>query len=209
MSERRVVITGIGCITPLGNDLSSTWSGLKDGRSGIATIANIDPSPFDCRIAGEVKNFEPKRYMDFKEARRMSRCSQLAVATAREAMRDAGFADGTGTAASFNAPYGIVVFPNSASLATADAANGRVRFVNEAARQLLGRGEEDLVGELRILARRAGVMTPHIIDGEAHLTHRDTALVLRAAGLKFGRWVDVVYLQRSLGAGDRDVPDRP
>ena len=60
MSERRVVITGIGCVSPLGNDLNSTWEGMKAGRSGISTITLLDPAPYDCKIAGEVKNFSPE-----------------------------------------------------------------------------------------------------------------------------------------------------
>ena len=52
MSERRVVITGIGCVSPLGNDLKSTWDGMKAGRSGIGTITQLDPAPYECKIAG-------------------------------------------------------------------------------------------------------------------------------------------------------------
>ena len=91
MSERRVVITGIGCISPLGNDLDTTWEGLKAGRSGISTITQIDPSPFDCKIAGEVKNFEPDGYFGVpKDARRADRYVQFAVAASKMAMSDSG-----------------------------------------------------------------------------------------------------------------------
>ncbi len=91
MSERRVVITGIGCISPLGNDLKSTWEGLKEGRSGISTITNLDPTPFDCRIAGEVKNFEADGYFNVpKDARRSDRYVQFAVAASKMAMADCG-----------------------------------------------------------------------------------------------------------------------
>ncbi|MFN5640228.1 MAG: beta-ketoacyl synthase N-terminal-like domain-containing protein, partial [Akkermansiaceae bacterium] len=62
MSERRVVITGIGCLSPLGNDLKSTWDGLKNGRSGVRRIQSIDPEPFDCKIAGEIRDFEADGY---------------------------------------------------------------------------------------------------------------------------------------------------
>ncbi|RYD47512.1 MAG: beta-ketoacyl-[acyl-carrier-protein] synthase II, partial [Verrucomicrobiaceae bacterium] len=80
MSERRVVITGIGCITPLGNDLNSTWEGLKAGRSGISTITQIDPSPFECKIAGEIKDFNADQYFKVpKDARRADRYVQFAV----------------------------------------------------------------------------------------------------------------------------------
>ncbi|MEY4568602.1 MAG: beta-ketoacyl-ACP synthase [Verrucomicrobiota bacterium] len=91
MSERRVVITGIGCITPLGNDLTTTWDGLKEGRSGIGTITQFDPSPFDCKIAGEVKNFNADDYFNVpKDARRSDRYVQLAVAASKMAMEDCG-----------------------------------------------------------------------------------------------------------------------
>ncbi len=91
MSERRVVITGIGCISPLGNDLKSTWEGLKEGRSGISTITQLDPAAFDCRIAGEVKNFEADGYFNLpKDARRSDRYVQFAVAASKMAMADSG-----------------------------------------------------------------------------------------------------------------------
>jgi 3-oxoacyl-[acyl-carrier-protein] synthase II len=91
MNERRVVITGIGCISPLGNDLSSTWEGLRNGRSGIARITQLDPEPFECRIAGEVKNFEPDGYFNVpKDARRSDRYVQFAVAGAKMAVQDSG-----------------------------------------------------------------------------------------------------------------------
>lgn len=92
MNERRVVITGIGCISPLGNDLATTWDGLKNGRSGITRITCLDPEPFDCKIAGEVKNFEPDQYFKMpKDARRADRYVQLAVAAAKMCMEDSGF----------------------------------------------------------------------------------------------------------------------
>ena len=91
MNERRVVITGIGCLSPLGNDLSSTWEGMKNGRSGIHTITQLDPSAFDCRIAGEVRNFEPDGYFRVpKDARRADRYVQFAVAASKMAMEDSG-----------------------------------------------------------------------------------------------------------------------
>jgi len=91
MSERRVVITGIGCISPIGNDLPSTWEGLKNGRSGIARIREIDVEPFDCKIAGEVKNFDADGYFGVpKDARRADRYVQFAVAASKMAMSDSG-----------------------------------------------------------------------------------------------------------------------
>ena len=112
-SRPRVVICGLGAISPLGLTAREFWDGLIAGRSGIARITQFDASALPCQIAGEVKGFEPKRYMDFKEARRMSRCSQLAVATAREAMCDAGFADETGIGR-FDDPERVAVLMGTA-----------------------------------------------------------------------------------------------
>jgi 3-oxoacyl-[acyl-carrier-protein] synthase II len=93
-SRPRVVITGMGAITPLGLTVSELWDGLLAGRSGISRITQFDPAALPCQIAGEVKGFEPSRYMNIKEARRMARCSQMAVATAQEAVREAGLEGG-------------------------------------------------------------------------------------------------------------------
>ncbi len=88
--ETRVVVTGLGAITPLGNNVETTWASLLEGRSGITRITQFDPSPFSVQIAGEVKDFNPADYFEPKEARRMDRCVQFAVAAAREAIADAG-----------------------------------------------------------------------------------------------------------------------
>jgi beta-ketoacyl-acyl-carrier-protein synthase II len=87
--RRRVVVTGIGAMTPLGLTMEETWRGLLAGESGIGCITQFDPSDLPTRIAGELKDFDPSDYMDHKEARRMARCSQVAVATAQEAVSDA------------------------------------------------------------------------------------------------------------------------
>jgi 3-oxoacyl-[acyl-carrier-protein] synthase II len=79
----------MGAVTPIGNDVSTFWSNLTAGVSGIATITQFDPSDLEVRIAGEVKGFEPKDWMDFKQARRMSRFAHLAVAAARQAIDEA------------------------------------------------------------------------------------------------------------------------
>ena len=88
--DQRVVITGVGAITPLGLTMSETWAGLLAGRSGIGPITQFDASGLPTRIAGEIKGFEPGRYMNPKEARRVARCSQLAMATIKETLADAG-----------------------------------------------------------------------------------------------------------------------
>ncbi|WP_102348973.1 beta-ketoacyl-ACP synthase II [Bacillus sp. Marseille-P3661] len=87
--KKRVVITGIGAITPLGNDISTTWEKIKSGVSGIAPIRKIDPEKFNVKVAGEVKGFEPDAYMDGKEAKRMGRFTQFAVAASKMAVEDA------------------------------------------------------------------------------------------------------------------------
>jgi 3-oxoacyl-[acyl-carrier-protein] synthase II len=90
----RVVITGMGALSPLGNSAPESWRNAATGISGVTRITQFDPTGYPCQIAGEVKEFDPSRYMDFKEARRMSRASQLAVAAAIEALEMAGFSDG-------------------------------------------------------------------------------------------------------------------
>jgi 3-oxoacyl-[acyl-carrier-protein] synthase II len=86
----RVVITGLGAVTPLGLNVAETWTGLLAGRSGVGKITQFDVSDAPCQIAAEVKGFDPRNYINFKEARRMARVSQLAIAAAQEAMADAG-----------------------------------------------------------------------------------------------------------------------
>ncbi|MFH1485579.1 MAG: beta-ketoacyl-ACP synthase II [Chloroflexota bacterium] len=87
--RRRVVVTGIGAVTPLGLTADEFWRGLVDGKSGVTPITLCDTTGFSCTIAGEVKGFDPRNFMDFKEARRMARFSQFAVAAARMAVEDA------------------------------------------------------------------------------------------------------------------------
>jgi 3-oxoacyl-[acyl-carrier-protein] synthase II len=88
--RNRVVITGLGAITPLALNVQETWQGLLEGRSGIDYITQIDASNYPTRIAGEAKGFEASEYMDRKEARRMERFSHFAVAASSEALEDAG-----------------------------------------------------------------------------------------------------------------------
>lgn len=87
---RRAVVTGLGAVTPIGNDVAEFWKNLVGGVSGVAPISLFDASDLEVRIAAEVKGFEPRDWMDFKQARRMSRFSQLAVAAARQAIDASG-----------------------------------------------------------------------------------------------------------------------
>jgi 3-oxoacyl-[acyl-carrier-protein] synthase II len=106
----RVVITGLGAITPLGLDVPQLWEGLLAGRSGIGRITQFDASAMPCQIAGEIKGFDPSAYIEPKEARRMARVSQIAVASALQALRDAGLSwptqDGERTGVCFGSAVG-------------------------------------------------------------------------------------------------------
>ncbi|HEX7103221.1 MAG TPA: beta-ketoacyl-ACP synthase II [Nitrolancea sp.] len=86
---QRVVVTGVGALTPIGLTAPEFWDNLIAGVSGVARITAFDPSPLEVQIAAEVKGFDPKDFIDFKAARRMDRYSQLAVAAAGEAIKDA------------------------------------------------------------------------------------------------------------------------
>ena len=92
--RRRVVVTGMGALTPLGESVAEFWDGLLAGRSGIGPMRLADPTDYPCRISGEVSGFDPERYVERKEARRMSRFSQLAIAATQEAAAQAGLRDG-------------------------------------------------------------------------------------------------------------------
>ena len=91
MNERRVVITGVGTISPLGNDLQSTWDGLKAGRSGISNLTKMDTEGYSVNIGGEVKGFDPKPYFnDAKDARRADAYTLLAFGASKMAIEDSG-----------------------------------------------------------------------------------------------------------------------
>jgi 3-oxoacyl-[acyl-carrier-protein] synthase II len=88
--RRRVVVTGLGAVTPLGNDVESSWDGLVAGKSGAATIEQWDASAYPVTFACELKDFDPKEWMEHKQARRMDRFAQMIVAAARQAEADSG-----------------------------------------------------------------------------------------------------------------------
>jgi 3-oxoacyl-[acyl-carrier-protein] synthase II len=94
--KRRVVVTGMGAITPVGNDVATTWQALLEGKSGAAPITHFDASGFPVRFACEVKGFDPLEYMDRKEAKRADQFTQYAVGAAYQAMRHAGLAEQNG-----------------------------------------------------------------------------------------------------------------
>ena len=88
--ERRVVVTGLGAITPIGNNVKDYWEGLKTGKCGIDTITAFDVTDFKVKLAAEVKNYNPEEYLDKRSARRLDRFTQFAIIAAREAMKDSG-----------------------------------------------------------------------------------------------------------------------
>ena len=88
--KKRVVVTGMGAITPIGNSVDEFWSGVRAGKVGIGPITKFDTSDYKVKIAAEVKGFQAKEHMDFKAAKRMEAFSQYAVAAAKEAFADAG-----------------------------------------------------------------------------------------------------------------------
>lgn len=88
--NRRVVITGMGAITPIGNSVEEFWNGIKEGKTGFVPITYFDTADYRCKLAAEVKDFDPAQYMDKKSARRMEQFCQFAVAAAGQAISDAG-----------------------------------------------------------------------------------------------------------------------
>lgn len=87
--SRRVVVTGLGAITPIGNNVEAFWNGLKEKKVGIGPITYFDTADYKAKLAGEVKDFDPKQYMDPKAAKRMEKFCQFAVCAAKEAIEDA------------------------------------------------------------------------------------------------------------------------
>lgn len=109
MNRKRVVITGLSALSPLGNDLHSTWKRLLAGESGIAGITLFDPAGYDSRIAGEVKNFDPEAFMPYKQAKRMDRFAQFAVAASGMLLEDARYGIDESNAARVGVILGVGV----------------------------------------------------------------------------------------------------
>ena len=94
MSRRRVVVTGLGCVSPVGNTAQASWKQILAGQSGIDAITHFDATAFACHFAGEVKNFNLDEYISPKEARTMDRFIHLGVAAGLQAVADAGLPTG-------------------------------------------------------------------------------------------------------------------
>lgn len=90
MAKTRIVITGMGAVSPLGLSVESLWDGLVAGRSGLSRVTHFDPTDYPCKVGGEVKDFDPSNWMDAKDAKRNDRFTQFAIAASKMAMKDAG-----------------------------------------------------------------------------------------------------------------------
>ena len=106
MQRRRVVVTGLGVISPVGNTVQEAWRNVLAGKSGISRVTRFDPSRLSCQIAGEVKDFEATQYLPAKEARRMDRFIHFGMAAGLQAWRDSGNAVTAQTAERFGITFG-------------------------------------------------------------------------------------------------------
>ena len=109
MTRRRVVVTGLGCISPVGNTVADAWSNLIAGHSGIGPITRFDASAMSCRIVGEVKNFDLESYISAKEARTMDRFIHYGIAAAAQAIQDAGLPAGDALGEEEACRIGVVI----------------------------------------------------------------------------------------------------
>ena len=127
---RRAVVTGLGAVTPIGNDVATFWSNLVAGVSGVGPITQFDASGEEVRIAAEVKGFEPRDWIDFKQARRMSRFAQLAVAAARQAI------DGSRLEIGDHNRDDVAVVVNTGGGGIGDVAIGQQTFLEQGGRRV-------------------------------------------------------------------------
>lgn len=109
MTRRRVVVTGLGCVSPVGNTVADAWSNLLAGQSGIGPITRFDASAMSCRIAGEIKNFDLESYISAKEARTMDRFIHYGIAAAAQAIQDSGLATGQALGEEEACRIGVVI----------------------------------------------------------------------------------------------------
>ena len=109
MTRRRVVVTGLGCVSPVGNTVADAWSNLLAGQSGIGPITRFDASAMSCRIAGEIKNFDLESYISAKEARTMDRFIHYGIAAAAQAIQDAGLPAGEALGEEEACRIGVVI----------------------------------------------------------------------------------------------------
>ncbi|MBP6598720.1 MAG: beta-ketoacyl-ACP synthase II [Giesbergeria sp.] len=134
MSRRRVVVTGLGCITPVGNTVAEAWANILAGQSGIGLISKFDTSDFSCKIAGEVKGFDLGSYMSAKEARTMDSFIHFGVAAAAQAVADAGLPTGDALDEEFATRIGCVIGSGIGGLPLIE--NTHVEYASRGARRI-------------------------------------------------------------------------
>ena len=134
MSRRRVVVTGLGCISPVGNTVGDAWANLLSGQSGIDQITKFDASSFACRIAGEVKGFDLESYISAKEARSMDSFIHYGIAAADQAVRDAGLPTGEALGEEQATRIGCIIGSGIGGLPLIE--NTHTEFINRGARRI-------------------------------------------------------------------------
>ena len=134
MSRRRVVVTGLGCVTPVGNTVEEAWANILAGQSGIDLITKFDTSDFSCKIAGEVKGFDLGSYMSAKEARTMDSFIHFGVAAAAQAVADAGLPTGDALDEEFATRIGCVIGSGIGGLPLIE--NTHVEYASRGARRI-------------------------------------------------------------------------
>ena len=134
MSRRRVVVTGLGCISPVGNTVGDAWANLLAGQSGIDHITKFDASTFACKIAGEVKGFDLESYISAKEARSMDSFIHYGIAAADQAVRDAGLPTGEALGEEQATRIGCIIGSGIGGLPLIE--NTHVEFINRGARRI-------------------------------------------------------------------------
>ncbi len=134
MSRRRVVITGLGCVSPVGNTVEQAWTNLLAGKSGIDLITKFDASTFSCKIAGEVKNFDLESYISAKEARTMDTFIHYGIAAAAQAVVDAGLPTGEALNEELATRIGCVIGSGIGGLPMIESMH--TEFLNRGARRI-------------------------------------------------------------------------
>ena len=134
MSRRRVVVTGLGCVTPVGNTVEQSWTNILAGQSGIGLITKFDTSDFSCKIAGEVKGFDLGSYMSAKEARTMDSFIHFGVAAAAQAVADAGLPTGEALDEEFATRIGCIIGSGIGGLPLIE--NTHTEYVSRGARRI-------------------------------------------------------------------------
>jgi len=134
MTRRRVVVTGLGCVSPVGNTVADAWAGLLAGKSGIDLITKFDASTFACKIAGEVKGFDLESYMSVKEARTMDTFIHYGIAAASQAVADAGLPSGAALDDDLATRIGCVLGSGIGGLPMIEAVHGE--YIERGARRI-------------------------------------------------------------------------